>query len=102
MRSGNLRIEQVPVSRDAEGTPAPAYTAWVNTVGEGFYGKPLTGDRLEQMFQAYQVAQRVITAVYDDTWSSWWRLNLRRTTSAMDATSLECPSPAASLILYRR
>lgn len=67
MRSGNLRIEQVPVTRDAEGTPAPAYTAWVNTVGEGFYGKPLTGDRLEQMFQAYQVDQRVITAVYDDT-----------------------------------
>ena len=34
--------------------------------------------------------------------SRWCRRNLRRVTSAMLATSSECPSPAASVILYRR
>ena len=67
MRSGNLRIENVPVTRTAKGQAAPAFSAWINSVGEGFYGKPLTADRLEQMFQAYHIDQRVLTAVYDDT-----------------------------------
>ena len=67
MRSGNLRIATVPVTRSSDGIPAPAFGAWINTVWEGFYGKTLTADRLEQMFQAYQIDQRVLGAIYDDT-----------------------------------
>lgn len=63
----NLRIDNVPLTRNQDGTPGAAYGAWVNSVGEGFYGKPATGDRLEQMFQSHLIDARVFTAVYDDT-----------------------------------
>ncbi|PQZ95746.1 GNAT family N-acetyltransferase [Arthrobacter sp. MYb227] len=67
MRSGHLRIDNVPLTRGEDGTPSDAYAAWLNSVGEGFYGKPSTGERLEQMFQSHQIDARVLTAVYDDS-----------------------------------
>lgn len=70
MRSGNLRIANVPLARTADGIATSAYGAWIDSVGEGFYGKPLTADRLEQMFQAYQIDQRVLTGIFDDTRAS--------------------------------
>lgn len=63
-----LRIEEVPLARDADtGAASGGYAAWLNTGWEGFHQQPATADQLEQMLQAHEIDARVLTGVYDDS-----------------------------------
>lgn len=73
MLTRQLRIEEVPLARDAHtGAASGGYAAWLNTGREGFHQQPATADQVEQMFQAHEVDARVLTGVYDDSLPADW------------------------------
>ncbi|MFF5791210.1 GNAT family N-acetyltransferase [Paeniglutamicibacter sp. NPDC012692] len=67
MSAGHLRIENVSLARREDGAASGQFAAWINTAWEGFYKKPATAEQLEQMLQAHEIDERVLTGVYDDT-----------------------------------